>query len=266
MRIEYQLTSDDLTKMRRHHSRIRPWFIVWFIGVLGCISLLSQAIPGPAAVGGAAAPPSLLRDTVLPLLPWGVVFVGIWFFVFRLLRAQSKRPWLHKPRAARQNPLLPTLAFITLAAVAVPLFIRAVRVQASADPKDSATLNAVFSLIPWLMGMAIIAFVFGRIGGMYRRLWNASPHLHRPFAAEFDDRGLRSIEPLSSHDYQWDYFPGFAETPNLFLIYISPMMIHMIPKRSFAGDVEREQFRELLRRNISEKTHAFPVLPVGLKV
>ena len=32
-----------------------------------------------------------LADTILPLLPWVVVFVVVWFFVLRITRRQSRQ-------------------------------------------------------------------------------------------------------------------------------------------------------------------------------
>jgi YcxB-like protein len=129
------------------------------------------------------------------------------------------------------------------------------------NPEWSAVSDTIVPLVPWVIAAALVVFVASMLSRSARRYWAAQLQLQRPHAAEFDEQSIRIVEPLSSHENRWEYFPGFAETEHLFVIYLSPLAFHMIPKRAFSDDAERQSFRELLRRNITERVSAFPVLP-----
>lgn len=266
MRIEYQLTPEDYSEVNRRHARFRPWVFIWAIGLLACISLISDLNPAPpqapSATSVAATSPGLLRGIVLPLLPWLASLVVIWVIVFRALRTDWRKPWLRGSRPRGENRWFIAFAFaLELAGIAF-LFVMAVRAQraVTTDPRELPVLDVLLSLVPWMLLTAFLGFMFHRFRGVFQRGWESQPHMHRPFVAEFDDDGVRLSEPLSRHEYRWDYFPGCMETEHLFVVYVSPVSFHVFPKRSFADDGARLAFAALPRRMISERTSAFPVL------
>ena len=66
---------------------------------------------------------------------------------------------------------------------------------------------------------------------------------------------------------QWQAFEGFRETPNLFVLYTSPLAFLIVPKRSFVDAAELDNFRGLVLNRVGRSSflpHAggFPVLPV----
>jgi hypothetical protein len=134
-------------------------------------------------------------------------------------------------------------------------------------PAGAPTPPADFTpFIAWMVIFLVILMVlYLGLKRAPQRRWEMLPHWHRPYTAEFDDQALVMAEPYSRAQYSWEYFEGFLETPNLFMLYSSPLVFHLFPKRAFADDAARAEFRELLRRQIGEREHAFPVIPVAMK-
>lgn len=265
MKLEYQLTADDYAEANRMHMRLRPWLFIWLMDWIAAVTLLSNLSPGDSQTA-APAPPNLWTNIILPLLPWLFILVLIWAVIFRGLRRNWRKPWL-RPKPRRENPALVVFAFVLQGAVLVLLFILALRAQraATTDPRQSPLFNIVLSLIPIACLIGFFVYLMRRFRGVFNRGWESQPHMHRPFIAEVDETSLRLNEPLSRHEYRWEYFPGWVEAANNFVIYISPVSFHLIPKRAFADDAARTRFAELLRRMISERTNAFPVLPPDVR-
>jgi hypothetical protein len=265
MKLQYQLTAEDYGEANRMHMRLRPWMLIWLLDWLAVVSLVSDLSPD---VSQTATPgsPSLWTNLVLPLLPWLLLLLLIWLFIFRALRRNWRKPWL-RPGPNRENPAFVVGAFALQGAVLVLLFTLALRAEraATTDPRQSPLLNVLLPLLPIACMVGFLAFLMRRFRGVFNRGWESQPHMHRPYIAEIDETSLRLSEPLSHHEYRWEYFPGWIETTNNFVIYVSPLSFHLIPKRAFADAAARAQFVELLRRVISEQTGAFPVGPSGAR-
>ena len=268
MRLEYHITAEDYAEANRGHTRFRPWVFLWIFGLMVCVVLLPQVFPSEAASvpSGGTRPASLWNDLILPFAPWLLVLVLIWGFVFRSVRRTWRKPWLRKPgRRTRDNPWVVGCAFAVLLAVIVSMVVMAVRNRRASvsDPGESPALDVLVPLVPFVLIAVFLVFVFRRYRVLFRRGWESQPQLHRPFVAEIDEHGLRLSEPLSRHEYHWDYFPGWIETENVFALYISPVSFHLLPKRAFADEGAQTEFRKLLQRMISDRTNAFPVIPVA---
>lgn len=267
MRLEYQITAEDYAEANQGHARFRPWVFVWMVGLLVCVALLSDIFPADrtSTPAGSTRRGSLWNDLILPFVPWLMVLVVVWGIVFGYLRRAWRKPWLRKRRRrTRETPGLVAGAFAILLAIIITLMVLAIRATRATvvDPRESATLDVLLPVLPLILIAVFLAFVLRRYGGIFRRGWESQPQLHRPFVAEIDERGLRLSEPLSRHEYHWDYFPGWIETENVFVIYVSPVSFHLLPKRAFVDDSARTEFRELLQRMISDRTNAFPVIPL----
>jgi hypothetical protein len=66
---------------------------------------------------------------------------------------------------------------------------------------------------------------------------------------------------------QWQAFEGFRETPNLFVLYTSPLAFLIVPKRAFADAAQMDAFRGLALNRVGKSSFlpqagGFPVLPV----
>jgi len=99
--------------------------------------------------------------------------------------------------------------------------------------------------------------------------WNASrtakdllknsPALRGPTRWSFSDAGIQVSGPTGNSNVEWKAFIKAQETEPQFLLYPYTHIAYVIPKRYFAGQEEIRDFREMLRRNVSEaKLRAIP--------
>ena len=94
-----------------------------------------------------------------------------------------------------------------------------------------------------------------------------APGLRRPHQADFSDYGVIVADAYVRTTSQWPAFEGFRETPNLFVLYTSPLAFLIVPKRAFAGPAEVDAFRGLVLNRVGKSSFlpqagGFPVLPV----
>lgn len=274
MRIQYQLTSKDYLEGTTGH-RLNTRLILLIFGLIPVLIFVPQILrPQPLLKGIATAPArpsSGLFDLAAAALPWIAILVSIWILVLRQVRRVGTPAWKRKwrPHLLRRLPFWTILfAAIALDCVFAGWAVVAKNNAAAAlgplvDPTWSATSDTLVALIPWLTITVFIAAALRFSDRSSLRAWNSQRHLHRPWSLEVNEQGMAFAEPLSAHQYSWAYFPGWTESPNLFLVYQSAIQIVMIPKRAFETDADRDAFRTRLDQHISSQTNAFPVLPLA---
>jgi hypothetical protein len=64
------------------------------------------------------------------------------------------------------------------------------------------------------------------------------------------DTGIVSDHQLGHSEAAWNMYEKFRETEKLFLLYQSPDLIGMVPKRVFSNPEELQQFRTLITSKI----------------
>jgi hypothetical protein len=123
-------------------------------------------------------------------------------------------------------------------------------------------------LIPWAFLVAVVLLAAGvhRRRGLHK-LWEVQPPLRRPHQAEFSDYGVIVSDPYVRTVSKWQAFEGFRETPNLFVLYTSPLAFLIVPKRAFADEAQINGFRGLAMNRVGKSSFlpqpgGFPVLPV----
>ena len=261
------------------------WVVFIALAVVLFVLLRGTATPGPAAGTGALppAPPATrgLINILLPLLPWLLVFLAIWFFVFRLLRAVNKTRTssLLPPGSGRPDPALgpPTgaagrsaLSWVIIITCVVGWLVVTVINAFSSNgdsagaPPRSPLVGAAMTALPWFfIFFGFMTFV-RRAGVGVKRMWDGQPQLQRPKRIEIAEPGVVVIDGVSRSEQLWEAFTHARETPNLFLLYFSEYSFQMIPKRCFATTADADAFRELVRRTVVERPPpAFPVMPAG---
>ena len=88
---------------------------------------------------------------------------------------------------------------------------------------------------------------------IYGFIWKQNAHMHHPIASEVTEAGL-SLDTLSlSSQVNWQLFIKFMETPNLFVLYQSPQLFSIFPKRAFASAAQIDEFRSLLQTQIRSR-------------
>jgi hypothetical protein len=161
-----------------------------------------------------------------------IVFIGlaIVLFVFLRSRQQSRFPYTPPPAAA---------------------------------PASDKVFELFLTLLPWiLIGAFLWFFLFLRLRRRYQKAFDKTPGFHRVRTIHITDDGLTMTEPTLEWRATWAHYVRFAETKNLFLLYVGDVAAEFIPKRIFPDESAVTEFRSILEQNISPPSGAFPVLPV----
>lgn len=109
-------------------------------------------------------------------------------------------------------------------------------------------------------------YAFRYVRGLLPRHWDAQPHLRLPQTLAVTSRGLRFEDERAVLDYAWAGLPKFRESETLFLIYVSEVSFHMVPKRAMAEPGQVEAFRQLLEQHVPTDGPVparFPVQPTA---
>jgi hypothetical protein len=80
--------------------------------------------------------------------------------------------------------------------------------------------------------------------------------LQEQLGAAILDHGIDLSSPTASTHYQWERFTRYLETKNLFLVYQSPKVFNVFPKRAF-GSGEVDEFRGMLDRKLGSASIAY---------
>jgi hypothetical protein len=83
--------------------------------------------------------------------------------------------------------------------------------------------------------------------------WRRNAHLRGEITYDFQPEGVRVITRAADAFLKWEAFIKSKETPNLFLLFLTKQMCHMVPKRAFASEADIEALRELLREKIVKR-------------
>ena len=85
---------------------------------------------------------------------------------------------------------------------------------------------------------------------LVRRAWKQTASLHDPIALEVTESEMSFAMANASAQMNWRAFIRCIETPHLFLLYQSPQLFNLVPKRAFANTEQLEEFRSLLKIGI----------------
>ena len=274
LRVEFTCTLEDHTEALQIHRRALPgsrmgWFerLLFLWVLLGALALLigSAIVEAIILAGSGAAPGAKLGMTtwlgavLTPWVLWIISFGLIWFGLgSSLARAEA---------TVLRNLLLLGLGLGlamnivgTLTTGAPPATTQP---AAPATPAEEASFLTAWG--PWLIVFFVFwFFIYRYLRGAPRRSWDAQPQLRLPQCLEQTDRGLRFVDEQSTVDYAWSAFPRYAEGRNLFILLVSQVGFHMVPKRAFADAAQLDAFRALLARHVPGPGAAptgFPISP-----
>jgi hypothetical protein len=102
------------------------------------------------------------------------------------------------------------------------------------------------SILLLVMQLIIPSLAFGRV---YRR--NSAMFGMR--TVTISDTGIVSDHQLGRSESAWNMYQKFRETEKLFLLYQSPDLIGILPKRVFSKPEELQQFRTLITSKIRSR-------------
>lgn len=85
-------------------------------------------------------------------------------------------------------------------------------------------------------------------------------YLREPITEIYTGAGIRSRSAAISSDVSWEIFTQALETRSLFVLYYASDAALLVPKRFFAGNSERDAWRDLVRESLNVKQVTRPAL------
>ncbi|HEY7090171.1 MAG TPA: YcxB family protein [Tepidisphaeraceae bacterium] len=121
----------------------------------------------------------------------------------------------------------------------------------------------LFRLIPWVVVVGLWCSSWRALVGntSYRALWDKQSYLHGPNTFTCDEDGFELAGSLCSRRFRWPALKSWIETSDLFILLVSDLEFHVVPKRAFSGATQESEFRDTLI-NASDHRAAFPVIPL----
>jgi hypothetical protein len=136
--------------------------------------------------------------------------------------------------------------------VALGTFVLALLLMLGAGLYLTVTAHVLWALLLLLPAFLLYRLLLLWGGGARRRarkLFASDPRHADPREVEADARSFRAFASTFQTDIGWPGVVGWTETPNLFLLF-DDEHTHVLPKRAFADEVGKEQFRQILQTHI----------------
>jgi hypothetical protein len=150
---------------------------------------------------------------------------------------------LHRNRSAFTKWLPGTLACIALVLAGVSLL------QLASCP-DNQTLSNYAPL--FVLAAVWAALIFGSPWLIAKRLFGKQPSLRGRRTILLDTAGVHLRWSGGTSDLQWNNFTRQLEDKNQFLLYTSPVLFTVVPKRGFTPE-QLTEFRTILAQNVPKQ-------------
>jgi YcxB-like protein len=269
LRLQYSITAEDLAEAQRRWT-IHPGVGGLACAAMGFLLLLPQALHPDIPLRHTQPVKQMSPlDLLILVAQWGLILVVIWLVTFQFLRRIGKQPWEIPPQRRAAPSSVSFWASLVVSWVVIVGSIAwtiiskrhaAAALGGEVDPDYSPAFETILTSFPILVVSVVLPLFLRRTNTATRR-WSRQYHLHRPFITDIDEAGLRVSEPLMTVSYDWRYFRGHTQSPNLLLLYPTALQVVMIPKRAFPTPEARQEFTDFLARTIVAPAKAFPVLP-----
>jgi YcxB-like protein len=122
------------------------------------------------------------------------------------------------------------------------------------------------TLAPSLVMLLLSAVLARRL--QIQQYTQGQPQLFDPKSLEFNEAGVVITSETTENRLRWPAIIKFAESEHLFLLYISEIMFHMVPKRAMAEAGQLEAFVAALTTHVPRgvllprPAGGFPVQPI----
>ena len=284
--IEFQNTLDDYREANGVAPRSSGWrrvrrglgtLAVLAAGALGLLGLFGLLGDGGTPEDAEPFPWGRLAMVLAPSLILFAIF--FWFVLHQTSR--TPEPWNPAPPHAppsRGKFVRGVAGWFVSIALAVALFSMLQR-PASAPGVPPATqpvarLPAYFEHLLPLTGWVLLVALMLAIGSLQRsrgvpKAWAALGNEQQPRVLRADDAGISIEQSTARLEYRWAHFAGYRETANLVLLYLSPYVFLMIPKRAFADRQQLAAFKGFVMSGIAwghflpAGGNAFSVVPLA---
>jgi hypothetical protein len=258
MRIEFQLTEADFAESQLGRPpglsklllAIWPWLLILLLAFSPVLVWVTRGEANSSlswfAWGHATTPPDepaerawhLLRVTSPAVF---ILLVAFFSAILATVRAIPS-PW---KQVAGKQAVLPSTWIIGAASGILMMW-------SLYQPRTA--YEAALIAPPTALVMAWVAtwvIIFQTIG--LRRRWQAQRHLHLPITMEVPDgERVTFRDALTIMEYRWGAIEGYKETPNLLLLYLSPLSMWIVPKRAFLNPMDLGHLKGMLTVHVRE--------------
>jgi hypothetical protein len=100
------------------------------------------------------------------------------------------------------------------------------------------------------VGILLIAFRYVYVPSRHRRIFRQQKNLHVPYELSWSDTGFVATSERGSVRTAWTDVIKCRENEKLLLLYLSDVMFHILPKRSFPDDATGAQIREFIEHSL----------------
>ena len=114
--------------------------------------------------------------------------------------------------------------------------------------------NIIGSLLNWgfwiVIFIALWAFIMKRMGVMSSIKDQDRETILGERTLTFNAENVKIKSAVGETTLLWNGIKKWEQTPNLYLLYITHNSAHLIPKRVFATEIERQEFETLLKTKV----------------
>lgn len=272
MRLEFEYTAEDLREamaVAQLASMIQPRRVRYFImalsaaGVFGYAEILSLFVASHSQSKS-------LTFIILPLIPLALILAISALSLYIQTSGKTTKPWDAPARksstaTSRVRRWSRIVIWIMLLAYACgfPLLLERI----SDEHDNPIFIDGMFAALAVSCVFGFWALTTNRLRARFQGAWGSNKHLHGPFRFDIDDQNVLISGTQSSSRLRWTVFQGFTETPNLIILYLSPAVFHIVPKRAIASETDLNELSRILVQHVQHghlflRPSAFPVSPI----
>ena len=122
------------------------------------------------------------------------------------------------------------------------------------ETSDSSHSSTLAALLNWVFLIVIMValwyFIMTRIGGLTKIKIQDREAILGERTLTFDTEKIQVKNVISETTLLWNGIKRWEQTPNLYLLFITHNVAHLIPKRVFSTETERQEFETLLKTKV----------------
>jgi hypothetical protein len=252
---DFALTFEEFAHAyRAHRSRRRflsgepersPWIgCAWIAGLFVAVliaAVIAIAVTQHPVVDASGKTTmqstSPVTTALIAMLPWIFVIGVLW-----ILTARSP---------VERRIVRPVFALLLLFFVSYSVIDALINPADKAGPQPASSGSSLLTFVPWFVLLAGLIFLIRATARRTVRVaWEGQPNLREAWHVEATAAELLVASRLMRIQYAWGAFVSYAETPELFVLFVSAIGFTPIPKRGFTSAQDIETFRAMLIERI----------------
>ncbi|MCP4644461.1 MAG: YcxB family protein [bacterium] len=146
------------------------------------------------------------------------------------------------------------LLYALLAAMLAPYALGCLLAFSAFLTGDGRVFHALaFGAVSWALLFGYMALLFGVLRPYrWRKNYRQQKLFRKPIQYEFTEAKFLTSGDYGNTAIPWHEFHKWEEGKHVFLVYVSDVLLTIIPKRIFASQEEQEQLRSYLTNGIGK--------------